>query len=220
VEKLICVGKNYLEHARELAQQLGDVIPEKPVLFIKPWSSLRELKLPKYHPPHAEKPLEITLPRGRGAIHPECEIVLKLGSGGYQMTEAQAQDAIYGVTLGLDMTLRDVQSGLKKAGHPWEVSKVFPAAAVAGPWVSVADFPDWLDSEFTFSVNGKLRQKGKAREMSLSPAACVAYASQFFELLPGDLIYTGTPAGVGAVEPGQLAELRWGEKLSYQVRWV
>lgn len=198
MDKIICVGKNYLEHAKEL----GDSIPEMPVLFLKP---------PSAHVQATGKgeTLRVKLPSGRGEIHHECEIVGRLGEKG----------RIDAVTLGLDMTLREVQASLKKGGHPWEVSKVFEGSALLGPWIPVGQFEGYLDTEFSFSVGGKTRQKGLGREMRVSPERCIAYAAGFFPILPGDLLFTGTPAGVGPVRPGDLGELRWGSELTFRVQW-
>jgi 2-keto-4-pentenoate hydratase/2-oxohepta-3-ene-1,7-dioic acid hydratase in catechol pathway len=196
MDKIICVGKNYLDHSREL----GDAVPEKPVLFLKPPSSMVVIS--------SDGMGEVRLPFGRGPVHPECEIVARIS----------AQGAIDAVTLGLDMTLRDVQAGLKKAGHPWEISKVFAGSAVIGEWVPV--FPEYLDEEFSLAIDGEIRQRGRGREMRMSPEGCVAYAGEHFPLRAGDALFTGTPAGVGPVEPGQTAELRWGSKLKYRVRFL
>lgn len=207
MDKIICVGKNYLEHA----QELGDAVPDKPVVFLKPPSVCRQAR------ENGETVL-LSLPLGVGEIHHECEIVLKLAKGGYRVSLAHAEEMIEGFTLGLDMTQRDRQAQQKKDGHPWTTSKVFPDAAVVGPFLLKKDFPDFLSTEFSFSVDGNVRQKGVANQMSLSPAACVAYVSEFFPLEKGDLIFTGTPAGVGPVSPGQAGKLRWGP-IQYSVRW-
>ncbi len=199
MDKLICVGKNYLEHAKEL----GDAVPEKPVLFLKPPSTLISIN----------SSASVSLPRNRGQIHPECEIVcrIRIGSQGPEI------DA---VTLGLDLTLRDVQSQLKKNGHPWEISKVFAGAAVIGPWISVADFPDYLEKEFSFSVDGELRQKARGQMMRALPIDCLRAATDSFPVCDGDLLFTGTPAGVGPVTPGQASSLQWEKKLDFKVHWV
>jgi 2-keto-4-pentenoate hydratase/2-oxohepta-3-ene-1,7-dioic acid hydratase in catechol pathway len=196
MDKIICVGKNYAEHAKEL----GDVVPEKPVLFLKPPSVLREAK-------HGER-ISAWYPAGRGSFHHECEIVLRLGEGG----------KISAVTVGLDMTLRDLQGQLKKQGHPWTVAKVFRDAAIVGPWVSVADFPRWQETPFSLAIAGKVRQRGSAAEMILEPAACVSYIAEWFPLCAGDLVFTGTPAGVGPVAKGETAELQWGD-IRCSVAW-
>ena len=136
------------------------------------------------------------------------------------MTLDEARASMDAVTLGLDMTLRDVQSRIKKAGGPWEISKIFPGSAVVGPWISLAEFPEFAETEFTFSVNGQVRQKGRASQMTLSPVECIAYASEYFPLCPGDLVFTGTPAGVGPVLKNDHAELKWADRLTYQVNWI
>ncbi|MCA2959290.1 MAG: fumarylacetoacetate hydrolase family protein [Silvanigrellales bacterium] len=207
MEKIVCVGKNFLEHAREL----GDAIPEKPVLFLKPPSVLRVATSP-------EDLLELRLPRDAGVVHHEAEIVLRLDRGGYRLDVKEAERLIGAVTLGLDMTLRDRQQAQKKAGHPWTTSKVFPDAAVVGPWLRVSEFPDYLTEKFSFALDGRLAQQGFGTEMSFSPAECVAYISEFFPLCAGDLIFTGTPAGVGPVSPGQKGSLHWGS-IHYSVLW-
>lgn len=195
MDKIVCLGKNYLEHAKEL----GDAVPEKPVIFLKPPSVLRSAV--------ASEKLRARLPIGAGAVHHECEIVLRVGPDGF--------DAI---TIGLDMTLRDRQAALKKAGHPWTISKVFPDSAVVGPWLSPKEFPKWEITPFSLTIDGTLRQKGEATQMLLPPKECLGHISQYFPLEAGDLVFTGTPAGVGEVRPGQTGLLQWGS-LSYLVEW-
>ena len=114
MDKVICIGKNYLEHA----QELGDAVPEKPVIFFKPPSCVVQADV-------EGQTLEVLLPADRGSVHHECEIVCRIGLNGQ----------IDAVTLGLDMTLRDLQATLKKNGHPWEISKVFSGSALLGPWI-------------------------------------------------------------------------------------
>ncbi len=198
MDKIICLGKNYSEHAKEM----GEAQPEKPVIFLKPHSILVQIQT-------SLQKKELCFPMGRGLVHHECEIVLKLGKN--QNIEA--------VTLGLDMTLRDVQNESKKKGQPWTTSKVFQDSAVVGPWISVVEFLDWEERPFQFHLDGKLRQTGSANEMTLKAEEIPSYVSGFFPLCEGDLIFTGTPAGVGPVERGSLAQLNWG-KISYQVTWT
>jgi 2-keto-4-pentenoate hydratase/2-oxohepta-3-ene-1,7-dioic acid hydratase in catechol pathway len=199
MDKIICIGKNYLDHAKEL----GDAVPEKPVLFLKPPSVLVSAK-------QMGETLAVSLPRNRGAVHHECEIVVRIN----------AQGTIDAVTLGLDMTLRNVQEQLKKNGHPWEIGKVFAGSAILGPWISLAEFPDYLERDFSFSLDGKLRQQGRGNQMRLLPKDCVSYAREFFPLCEGDVIFTGTPAGVGPVQAGQPSELRWGDHTILRVQWT
>ena len=212
MDKLVCVGKNYSEHAKEMNQLQGDALGAKPVLFIKPPSILRVAG-------SVGKSLELRIPPDSGELHHECEIVLRVNRDGYRLSLLEAEAAIEAVTLGLDMTLRERQALLKKQGQPWEISKTFLDSAVIGPWIAVRDFPDFMDEPFSFSLDGKVRQQGRGKEMTLKPAECVAYISEHFPLRAGDLIYTGTPAGVGPVTPGQAGELRWGSRLHYQVSW-
>jgi 2-keto-4-pentenoate hydratase/2-oxohepta-3-ene-1,7-dioic acid hydratase in catechol pathway len=209
MDKIVCVGKNYLEHASEL----GDAIPEMPVLFLKPRSSLRSVE-------KNEETVEVEFPKNRGSLHHECEIVIRLSKGGSHLSLQEAKEAIQDVTLGLDMTLRDVQTKLKKNGHPWEMGKVFVGSAILGPWVQISDFPNFENTQFSFSLEGRVRQKGRASEMRLSIPECIVYASQHFPLCPGDLIFTGTPAGVGEVNLGQTAELNWTNRIQYKVKWI
>ncbi|MEO5970401.1 MAG: fumarylacetoacetate hydrolase family protein [Bdellovibrionia bacterium] len=198
MEKFICVGKNYVEHAKEL----GDAVPDKPVLFLKPASA-------GYVVGNSELG-KITIPKNRGMVHYECEIILRLN--------AKAQ--VTAVSLGLDMTLRDVQVDLKKQGHPWELAKVFKDSAVVGPWIPIEKFPTYLDEPFTFSLEGTLRQNAKGREMRTAPEDCLQYAREVFPILDGDIMFTGTPVGVGAVVAGQKGEVRWGNRLNYEINFV
>ncbi|KAK9916305.1 hypothetical protein WJX75_001059 [Coccomyxa subellipsoidea] len=132
-DKLICLGKNYLEHAKEL----GDAVPDKPVIFLKPPSSAVVAS-------SQQGPVAVQLPRNRGHVHYEAEMLLRLNDD----LEVDA------VSLGLDLTLRELQSELKKKGHPWEIAKAFPNSAVIGPWIDVASFPDFLTTEFSFKLDG------------------------------------------------------------------
>lgn len=197
MDKIICVGKNYFDHATEL----GDAVPEKPVLFLKPPSALLEC---------AGKGLtQVILPSNKGEVHHECEIVVRLN----------AQSKIHSVTLGLDLTLRELQARLKKNGHPWEVAKVFQHSAITGPWIRIEDFRNYLDEEFSFHLDHQLKQKGLGKNMRLSPEQCVEYASEYFPLCEGDLIFTGTPAGVGPLVPGNTAQFFWGSKSLFELKF-
>lgn len=207
MDKIICLGTNYAAHAKEC----NAPIPEKPVIFLKPPSVLRSIR-------RDGGSLALRFPQNQLSVHPECEIVLKLKRGGYRLPTYKAEEAIAAVTVGLDMTLRDKQTQLKKSGHPWTLSKVFPDSAIVGPWKKISEFPNYLDEPFSFFVDGELRQQGRASQMRLSPSDCIAYTSQFFPLCPGDLIFTGTPGRVHPIAPEQIGTLQWGE-ISYSVRW-
>ena len=207
MDKIVFLGKNYAEHAAEM----GEVQPEKPVIFIKPPSVLRV--------GHNDgENLELRIPKGRGAVHPEVELVLRLDRGGFNLDLKDAEKAIGSVSLGLDMTLRDEQKQAKLKGHPWTTSKVFPDSAVVGPWVRVSEFPDYTEQNFTLAIDDEIRQESSGQKMLFTPAECVAYVSQFFLLKVGDLIFTGTPAGVGPVVSGSRGVLSFGA-IRYQVVW-
>ncbi len=198
MDKLICVGKNYLDHAKEL----GDTLPEEPVLFLKPPSTQFIVK-------NWGETVHISLPKSRGSVHYECEIVARINHRGI----------IEAVTLGLDLTLRDLQSQFKKQGLPWELSKVFQNSAVIGPWIPISEFPNFLDEPFTFHLDGVMKQKGIGRNMRFSPEECLSFALKSFPLCQDDLLFTGTPAGVGPLQMGQMAEIRWGSQRFYQVKF-
>lgn len=208
MDKIICAGKNYLEHAKEMKEG----IPEKPVLFLKPPSVLKTCT--KWQDEY-----ELHWPEGarEGDIHYECELVFLIGKNGYCLSAKEAQSAISHVTVGLDMTNRSLQRKSKDTGGPWEIGKVFPDAAVIGPWLSL----DALDSDvlqFEYVLNGEVRQQGSSAEMRLSPAELLVYASQYFPICAGDLLFTGTPAGVGEVKRGDVARLSL-QEYNYTVRW-
>lgn len=207
IDKIVCVGKNYLDHAKEL----GDPVPKAPVLFLKPYSVAKQA---------TDWDDEITLhfPSNEPEVQPECEIVLRVAHDGFQMTKDNAKHAIADVTLGLDMTLRTHQSKLKTQGHPWTTSKVFKDAAVLGPWIPYQSFSHYLDESFELYIDGHLSQSAKGREMMMRPEDLLVYISQFFPLKKGDIIYTGTPAGVTSVSKGAMAQLRW-NTYQYKVKW-
>ncbi|MBI2785361.1 MAG: fumarylacetoacetate hydrolase family protein [Legionella longbeachae] len=207
IDKIVCVGKNYLLHAKEL----GDKVPEKPVLFLKPASVLKQAS-------YWDEQIKLDFHFEDSAVQPECEIVLRIANDGYKMTYEEAKNAISDVTLGLDMTLRTLQSELKKQGHPWTTAKVFKDAAILGPWIPYHEFDEYMEAEFQLLINGALRQCSKGAEMMMQPEDLLVYISQFFPLKSGDIIYTGTPAGVTSISRGSTAEVRW-RNHSYKVKW-
>ena len=207
IDKIICVGKNYLEHAKEL----GDAVPEKPVLFLKPASVLRQAL-------NWGEQITLDFPAVDNAVQPECEIVLRVAHDGYRMTKEEAQNAISDVSLGLDMTLRTLQSQLKKQGHPWTTAKVFKDSAVLGPWIPYQQFHNYLEIDFQLLIDGTLRQHAKGSDMMMRPEELLMYMSQFFPLKAGDIIYTGTPAGVTSISRNSTVELRWNTH-SFSIKW-
>lgn len=198
IDKIVCVGKNYLDHAMEL----GDAVPEKPVLFLKPSSVLKQAL-------NWEEQVQLYYPTEDTMVQPECEIVLRLGKDGFKMTKEEARNIVSDVTLGLDMTLRTRQTQLKKQGHPWTTAKVFKDAAVLGPWIPLNKFKNYLETSFQFSIDGEVRQSAKGLDMMMRPEDLLVYISHFFPLKAGDIIYTGTPAGVSSVKRKSKALLRW-----------
>lgn len=197
-DKMILLGKNYLEHAKEL----GDKVPPKPVLFMKPPSA--GVVAGAQH-----DTVQVRLPDDRGVVHYEAELLLRLDDN----------LQIDAVSLGLDLTLRDVQKELKDNGWPWEIGKVFKGSAIIGPWVDLADFPDYMETEFLLQLDGKKVQHAKGNDMTMKPEEALPYIKKYFPLCSGDVIFTGTPVGVGPVSDGQLAELTWGNKLQYKVQF-
>lgn len=188
ISKIVCVGRNYAEHANEL----GNEIPEKPVVFIKPASAViysgETIKYPSFS----------------NEMHHEVELVLLIGDNVKDVSETVAEKSIIGYGVGLDMTLRDVQSKLKSKGHPWTIAKCFDNSAVLSSFVLKEDFNLSLDEEIYLKVNDEVRQKDKLKKMIFKPSELVQYLSSLMTLEEGDLIFTGTPKGVGKVNKGDV----------------
>ena|SRR3990167_10795524 len=204
-DKIICFGKNYQDHMHEL----GDKAVDRPVIFLKPLSVLKSCG-------QWGDALSLSFPEEE--IHYECELAFKLKSGGYQLSREKASEALGWYTIGLDMTKRILQSELKKAGHPWTIGKVFPDAAIIGPWLPIENLDQHLSIEFSFSVNNEIRQKDFGKNMLFSPIDLIVLASQYFPLCEGDIIFTGTPSGVGKINKNDRAKLRL-ENRFYEVEW-
>ena len=186
--KIVCVGRSYADHAKEL----GNAIPDRPVLFIKPPSALGDLDA------------GIEWNRDLGSCHYECELSLRIDRTLKNETDpAKALEAVGAVTLGLDLTLRDLQDDLKKKGQPWERAKAYDGACLLSDWVSVEDVVnDWKDVHYTLHVNDALRQKGDTALLIFDVGTLLADISQVFTLEEGDVVMTGTPAGVAALQSG------------------
>jgi 2-keto-4-pentenoate hydratase/2-oxohepta-3-ene-1,7-dioic acid hydratase in catechol pathway len=197
---IFCAGKNYFEHARELRVLEGldadqpDTDPSGPVIFLKPPTALETGGVTSI-PVYEGKPLSVEM-------HYEAELVLLIGKATDGCSLADAPGFIRGFGIGLDMTLRDVQLAAKKAGEPWLKSKGFRKSALVSDFVPFDDrgFPEGL--EITLELNGVTVQRGRTIEMLHSPAGLLHYLSYIYGLRPGDLVFTGTPAGVGRVVPG------------------
>ena len=185
--KIVCVGRSYADHAREL----GNAVPDRPVLFIKPPSSLQSLEQ------------GITWNKDLGSCHFECELTLRIDHPlKAESDPIKALAAIGAVTLGLDLTLRDVQDDLKKKGHPWERAKAYDGSCVLADWVDAKEITDWNAAQYSLDINGQRRQTGDTAYLIFEIGALLAEISQSFTLEPGDVVMTGTPAGVGPLHSG------------------
>lgn len=184
--KIVCVGRNYAEHAKEL----DNPVPTEPILFIKPATAAVRLEE------------TIAAPATRGEVHYEAELALLIGEPLSNATPEQAERAVIGLGLALDLTLRNVQSQLKGKGHPWEIAKGFDGACPLSSFLKVKDVPNWDSLSFSLSINDELRQVGKTADMLFSVPQLLQEMSRHFTLEPGDVILTGTPAGVGVLPRG------------------
>ena len=184
--RIFCIGQNYAAHAREMGRSPAPPT-DPPVVFMKPSTSL----VPAGGPP-------IPWPRGDSSLHFETELVVGVGRAGHPADEADAVGFIEGFTLGFDLTLRDLQARLKAAGQPWERAKAFDHSALCGELVRVP----LQRFTFTGAINGALRQSGDTGDLLYSIPRLLVDLGRVWRLLPGDLVFTGTPAGVGALAPG------------------
>ncbi len=203
VGKIACVGKNYLEHAKEL----GDAIPEKPVIFLKPASSIIF---------SGEK---IIYPEFSKSLHYETELVLLIGKTGKKISKQNALEHIEAYAVGLDMTLRDLQSEAKSKGHPWTISKCFDTSTVLSEFIPKVDVKNPNSLELKLWINGELKQHDNTSNMIYSVEEIIEYLSYYFTLEEGDLVFTGTPKGVGEVKRGDklIAEISGVGKLKTEV---
>ena len=186
VRRVYCVGRNYAEHAREMGH---DPDREPPFFFMKPADALvSDGRFP--YPP------------GTSDVHHEIELVVALGQGGRDIPVERALDCVWGYAVGLDMTRRDRQAEAKKAGRPWDVAKGFDASAPVSPLVPASRIGHPSRGAIWLDVNGARRQEGDLAQLIWRIDETIAYLSGLFHLAPGDLIFTGTPSGVGAVQRG------------------
>lgn len=192
VHRVYCVGRNYADHAIEM----GHTGREPPFFFLKPADTVVAVADGEVG--------EIAYPPLTQNLHHEAELVVALGQGGRNIPVEQAAAHIFGYAIGLDMTRRDLQNEMKKQGRPWEIGKAFEQSAPIGPLHPLARTGELRQGAITLDVNGQRRQTGDLSELIWSVAETIATLSQAWTLQPGDLIYTGTPAGVGAVQPGDL----------------
>ena len=194
--KIFCVGRNYAEHAKEL----GNALPEAPVIFMKPDTALLA--------PGAK----FEYPSFTSDLHYEIELVLRIGKTAKNIPAANALRCVDAITVGIDFTARDVQAGLKSKGLPWEKAKAWDNSAIVGEWKPFN--ADGAEILFSLTKNGQKVQSGTTQDMIYSFQTLLEHISGYFTLSPGDLVYTGTPAGVGPCLPGDtLAGFLGDEKL-------
>ncbi|MEO7175717.1 MAG: fumarylacetoacetate hydrolase family protein [Saprospiraceae bacterium] len=186
--KIFCIGRNYAEHAKEL----NNAIPESPVVFMKPPTALLINDEALYYPEFTKD------------LHYEAEIVFKVSKNGRHVEAKFAREYISEIAIGIDFTARDLQQKAKDKGLPWEIAKGFDGSAALGEFMPIPDRADNIS--FTLSKNGTTVQTGNTGDMLFPIEAIICYISKFFRLQQGDLIYTGTPAGVGPVAVGDTLE--------------
>lgn len=196
--KVVCVGRNYADHAREL----NNPVPTSPILFIKPATAVV---------PFAGN---LNIPKTQGECHHELEMSVLIGKPLQAATEAEVKDAILGFGLGLDLTLRDLQSRLKEKSHPWEIAKSFDGACPLSEFMAAAEVREPQNTALSLSVNGSVRQQGNTSDMITPLYQLIAFMSQHFSLRPGDVILTGTPAGVAALNVGDQLRAELGNGFS------
>jgi acylpyruvate hydrolase len=202
--KIICIGRNYAEHAREM----NAAVPTEPVFFLKPDTALIRDNQPFFYPDFSKE------------IHHEVELVLKISKPGKNIEEKFAHKYYEEIGIGIDFTARDIQAKCKEKGLPWEKAKAFDGSAPIGMFTDKKAFADLTKIGFHLDVNGKTVQQGNTKDLLFSFDAVISYVSKFFTLKTGDLIYTGTPEGVGPVSIGDRLEAYIENKklLSFEIK--
>ncbi|MFT6165712.1 MAG: 2-keto-4-pentenoate hydratase/2-oxohepta-3-ene-1,7-dioic acid hydratase in catechol pathway [Vicingaceae bacterium] len=181
--KIICIGRNYAAHAKEL----NNPVPKEPVIFLKPDTALLPKSMPFFYPSFSKD------------VHYEAELVVKIDRVGKNISQKFAHKYYSELTVGIDFTARDLQQECKEKGLPWERAKAFDGSAPVGKFLPKESFQNVNDLKFSLKMNGEIKQQGNTANMLFSINAIIAYASQFFTLKIGDLIFTGTPEGVGPI---------------------
>ena len=196
--KIICIGRNYADHAKEL----NNPVPKQPLIFMKPPSALLVNNKPLYYPAFTED------------LHYEAEIVLKICRNGRHVQPEFAHKYYEQIAFGIDFTARDIQRRCKEKGHPWEIAKGFDGSGVLSPFINMSKLRNPKSIRFHLTKNGEIVQKGDTNNLIFDFDYLITYVSQYFKLQQGDIIYTGTPAGVGPVQIGdQLEGFIEGEQL-------
>ncbi|MBB6325564.1 2-keto-4-pentenoate hydratase/2-oxohepta-3-ene-1,7-dioic acid hydratase in catechol pathway [Algoriphagus iocasae] len=202
--KIICIGRNYVAHIEELQNER----PTNPVVFLKPETAILKKGAPFYYPEFSQN------------IHHEGELVLKINKEAKYVQKKFAHRYFDEIGFGIDFTARDLQDQCKAKGLPWEIAKAFNGSAPIGDFIPVSELPDLNNIDFHLNINGELRQKGNTSLLLFDFGTIIEYVTKFFMLKKGDLIYTGTPAGVGPVKPGDRLEGFIGTKklLDFEVK--
>jgi 2-keto-4-pentenoate hydratase/2-oxohepta-3-ene-1,7-dioic acid hydratase in catechol pathway len=202
--KIICVGLNYRKHAAEM----GRPLPEEPMIFLKPDSALLKKNKPFFLPDFSKN------------LQFEAEVVLRISKLGKGISAKYASRYYDALTVGIDFTARDLQHKFSQAGHPWELAKTFDGSAPLGSFVPAEKFQSHSDIGFSLEVNGETRQEGNTSDLIFSFGEIIEYVSRFYTLKTGDLIFTGTPSGVGPVKKGDnlVARLAGETVLDFYVR--
>jgi 2-keto-4-pentenoate hydratase/2-oxohepta-3-ene-1,7-dioic acid hydratase in catechol pathway len=202
--KFLCIGRNYVEHAKEL----GNEVPDEPVIFMKPKSAMLQANSPFYYPEFTNE------------LHYECELILRISKNGKYISEKNASKYYDAISVGIDFTARDVQSELKKKGLPWEKAKAWDGSAILGTWQPLGEGFNKSDIKFRMTKNGQTVQDGHSAAMIHDFDKIISHISNYFSLNIGDVIFTGTPKGVGECVVGDELEGFLGEasmfKLSVQ----
>jgi len=195
--KIICIGRNYSEHAKELKNE----VPSAPVFFMKPDTALLKENAPFYYPTFSKE------------IHYELELVVKIAKNGKTILPQFAHKYYEQISVGIDFTARDLQQQCKEKGLPWEIAKAFDQSAAIGSFVPFSALKNTEEINFSLSINNKIVQQGVSNQMLFSIDQVISYVSNFITLKTGDLIYTGTPAGVGPVKIGDKLQGKIEEKV-------
>ena len=183
--KIFCIGRNYADHAKEM----GSKVPSEPMVFMKPSSSLLVNEKPLYYPEFTQE------------LHYEAEIVIKICKNGKYIQPEYARSYFNAIAFGIDFTARDLQRKCKEKGHPWEIAKGFDGSAPISSFIPLSEVHE-NGISFHLDINGQTVQKGNTRDMIFNFETLICHISKYFKLLEGDMIFTGTPVGVGPVQIG------------------
>ncbi len=199
--KIICIGRNYVEHAKEL----GNEVPLEPVIFMKPKNALLQGHTPFYYPEFTNE------------LHYECELVLRVCKNGKYIETRKAHEYYNAISVGIDFTARDIQNEAKKKGLPWEKAKAFDHSAIVGKMIDITPAFKKNDIQFTLKHNGNVVQHGNSNDMIFNFSEIISHISNYFSLNIGDLIFTGTPEGVGECMVGDELEGYLGSEKLFQL---